>query len=355
MSRILGIVLTTVVILALAPASHADVKWADQPFDNVLKTAEQENKHIFIDFYTVWCSPCKQLEQVTYKDDKVVDFLNSTVAVKFDAEKDGGKELADKFRVNAYPTLIILDPNGKEVDRHLGYLDPEEFVKTLQGYIDGIGTVQYYSDLLKENPDDIEILYTLGMKHADAVRAVQAMAALSRMMALDPNDDSGHAANAIYALGNVTYNLEKYADAEKYYSQLIDRFPDTDWHDRGLTRLARIYFKQEKHDQSIEAYMKYVDRHPDDPGVMNGFAWFCAQRKFGFDEALPVALKAVELSNRDAGILDTLAELYFAMGDYTKAIEVGEEAASKEPDDNYFKDQLDKYREAAKQTEESGG
>jgi tetratricopeptide (TPR) repeat protein len=139
------------------------------------------------------------------------------------------------------------------------------------------------------------------------------------------------------------------------FTPWVIRFPDTEWHDRGLTLLAHTYFRQDKRDQSVETYMKYVERHPDDPGVLNGFAWFCAQRKFGFDEALPVALKAVELSNRDAGILDTLAELYFAMGKYAKAIEIGEEAASKEPEDSYLKDQLNKYRAAAEQSKDSGG
>jgi thiol-disulfide isomerase/thioredoxin/Flp pilus assembly protein TadD len=352
MNRKFGALLIAGILLVLSAAAQADVEWADPPFDNILKTAKQQNKHIFLDFYAVWCGPCKRLDQVTYKDAKVMEFLGGTVAAKYDAEKDEGKELADKFRVVAFPTLVILDPEGKEIDRHIGYLGPEEFVKKMQGYIDGIETVEYYRELLKKNPDDIEVLFTLGMKHADAVRAMEAMATLSRVLALDPEDSSGHAADAIFALGNVSYTLDKYDDAEKYFLQLTDRFPDTEWQDRGLTRLARIYYKQDKHDKSIDAYTKYLDRHPDDPGVMNGFAWFCAQRKFGFEKALPVALKAVELSNRDAGILDTLAELYYAMGDYTKAIEIGEEAASKEPDDSYFKDQLKKYREAAEQPKE---
>jgi tetratricopeptide (TPR) repeat protein len=82
---------------------------------------------------------------------------------------------------------------------------------------------------------------------------------------------------------------------------------------------------------------------------MNGFAWFCAKRGFGFDRALPVALEAADLSDRDPGVLDTLAELYFAMGDYDHAIEVGQEALDKEPDDKYFKDQLEKYEQARRQ------
>jgi len=66
-------------------------------------------------------------------DGKVVDYLNSIVSVKYDAEKDEGETLAGKFRVKAYPTLLLLDPDGKEIDRHIGYLDPEEFIEVIQG------------------------------------------------------------------------------------------------------------------------------------------------------------------------------------------------------------------------------
>ena len=84
----------------------------------------------------------------------------------------------------------------------------------------------------------------------------------------------------------------------------------------------------------------------NDANVLNGFAWFCAQRKIGLDKALPVAQKAADLSGRDPGILDTLAEVYFAQGDYDNAIKVEEEASAKNPDDKYMKDQIAKFKKA---------
>ena len=222
-----------------------------------------------------WGGPCRQLDKVTYQDTKVSDYLNSIVAVKYDAEA----------------------------------------------------------------------LYKLGLKHADAVRSKEAQAALEKLLTIDP--DTEHRADIYYQLGYVMYVDERYEDAIVYYDKLIAGYPNTKHHDEALQMEARVYYSLDQKAKCLEVYQVYLDRHPDDPGAMNGFAWFCAKRGFGFDRALPVALKAADLSDRDPGVLDTLAELYFAMGDYDHAIEFGKEALDKEPDDKYFKDQLEKYRKAA--------
>lgn len=332
--------------LSLAAAVAGEVDWAKPPYETILDRAAKEDKPIFIDFFTTWCGPCKRLDKVTYQDEKVVEYLNGIVAAKYDAEKDEGEVLAKKFKVKAYPTLVLVGSDGNEIDRHIGYLDPEQFLEVIEGYQKGIGTVAFYEAKLAKSPNDVETLYTLGLKHADAVRADEAKATLEKVLELDP--DSEHKADILANLGYVMYADDRNEEAIEYYRKLIKEFPDTEQQDEALQMLARVYYKVDEKDNSIEAYTEYVNRHPEDPNVLNGFAWFCAQRKFGFDEALPVALKAVELSGREAGILDTLAELYYAMGDYNNAIKIGEEALMKEPEDEYLTNQLNKYRDAAK-------
>jgi len=336
---------TALLLLSFTGAFAEEVDWVSPPFDDIVKKAQTENKHIFIDFYATWCGPCKRLEAVTYKDAKVASFLNSIVPVKYDAEKDEGEVLAKKFKVRAYPTLVLLDPSGNEVDRFVGYLDPEDFLQTIEGYEKGIGTVGFYEEELKKNPNDVETMYELGMKHADAVRSEDAKILLEKVIELDPDTDKK--AEIWSRLGYVMYSDDRYEEAVGYYTMLIKQFPDTKDQDEALQMLAYVYYKMNREKDSLASYMKYLKLHPDDPGAMNGFAWFCAKRKFGFEEALPVALKAADLSDRDSGILDTLAELYYAMEDYGNAIKIGEEALSKEPDDQYLKDQLVKFRAAS--------
>ena len=55
------------------------------------------------------------------------DWLSKkAVCLKVDAEKD--ETLADKYRINAYPTVLLLRPDGAEIDRLVGYRDAKTFL-----------------------------------------------------------------------------------------------------------------------------------------------------------------------------------------------------------------------------------
>jgi hypothetical protein len=67
------------------------------------------------------------LDETTWKDQGVRDWLSKeAVCLKVDAEKD--EALAEKYRVNAYPTILLLRPDGVEVDRLVGYRDAKTFL-----------------------------------------------------------------------------------------------------------------------------------------------------------------------------------------------------------------------------------
>lgn len=100
----------------------AKVQW--QPsYAAALAQAKKTGKPIFVDFYTTWCGPCKYLDAVTYKDPKFVAESRNWVMVKVDAEKNPANvKLAEKFRVDGYPTMVFLRSNGKEAARAVGGL-----------------------------------------------------------------------------------------------------------------------------------------------------------------------------------------------------------------------------------------
>lgn len=100
--------------------SAKKVNW--QPsFAAALAEAKRTGKPIFVDFYTTWCGPCKYLDAVTYKDAKFVAESQKWVMVKVDAEKGAANvKLAQKFKVDGYPSMIFLTPKGVESDRAVG-------------------------------------------------------------------------------------------------------------------------------------------------------------------------------------------------------------------------------------------
>ncbi|MDH3215123.1 MAG: tetratricopeptide repeat protein [Candidatus Krumholzibacteria bacterium] len=333
-------------LLVAVLEARAEVTWVDDSYENIIERAKAETKYVLIDFYTVWCGPCKQMDKETYTDEKVKKFLADLIPVKYDSEKGVGIALSKKYRVSAWPTTILLNPDGEEVDRYLGFLNADKFVKVMGDYIRGIGTVEHYQAMVGKNPDDPEAWKSLGMKYGDAGLVPEAKEALNRFTELAPHASVDEKAEVFYKLAKVHYEGGSYTDAAQMFEELMAKYAGSEYMDDVTTLLARCYHKLGDADKCVATYLTYVDRHPDDPKAMNSFAWFCATRKVGLDEALPLARKAVQLSDRHPGYLDTLAELHFARGEYDSAIEIGLEAAEKEPGDAYFADQVKKFRKA---------
>lgn len=75
-----------------------------------------------------------------------------------------------------------------------------------------------------------------------------------------------------------------------------------------------------------------------------------ALRKMYPEETLEAAKRAHQLSLEDPNIMDTLVEAYYAKGDYKMAVYWEEKALEKEPDNEFFKKQLKKFKEALKKS-----
>ncbi len=99
-------------------------------WQEVLVKAKKENEIIFLDIYATWCGPCKRLKAKTFSDTEVGKFYNQKfINVTLDGEKGEGIELARKYGVRNYPTLLFLDGNGNIVTRTVGYHNAKEFIE----------------------------------------------------------------------------------------------------------------------------------------------------------------------------------------------------------------------------------
>jgi thiol-disulfide isomerase/thioredoxin len=109
-------------------AAGEDVLFRDLSLDKARQAASDSGKRfVLVDFYTVWCGPCKKLDETTWKDQGVRDWLaKEAISLKLDAEKN--EALAEKYRINAYPTVLLLRPDGSEIDRLVGYRDAKTFL-----------------------------------------------------------------------------------------------------------------------------------------------------------------------------------------------------------------------------------
>ncbi|NNC82641.1 MAG: thioredoxin fold domain-containing protein [Flavobacteriales bacterium] len=123
MSRAIVVVL----LLICGMTMMSQVKFFEGSFEEAKAVAAKEGKPLFIDFYADWCVPCKQMEKYGFRDKDFSFHINTSfIAVKVDVEQFVGMDVAEAYRVNKYPTLIITDSRGKELRRREGYQSAEQ-------------------------------------------------------------------------------------------------------------------------------------------------------------------------------------------------------------------------------------
>lgn len=97
------------------------IRFADLTFAEALVKAKAENKLIFMDCYTTWCGPCKRMANEVFTLPEVGRVFNAKfINLKVDMEKGEGVELAKRFKVSAYPTLLLIDGEGNVVKQFVG-------------------------------------------------------------------------------------------------------------------------------------------------------------------------------------------------------------------------------------------
>jgi thiol:disulfide interchange protein DsbD len=140
-----GLLKKTVGIGAVALAVYMAVSFimlgpgvAWQPYsEKKVEQAAKMGKPTIIDFYADWCAPCRELEEITFHDPKVVKAAESFSMLKVDLTRKGDplhQVLLNRYEVRGVPTVVFLGPNGREVEslRVVSFEKPEVFIEKMR-------------------------------------------------------------------------------------------------------------------------------------------------------------------------------------------------------------------------------
>lgn len=120
MKRLAAIVLSAIPLLA-----QGAVVW-EHDLGAAQMRALREKKPLFVDVWAEWCPPCQHLKANVFPSAEAQRALAGYVPVSLMTETRDRRPIPDamraaaRFRVEAFPTLLILDPTGKELKRQVG-------------------------------------------------------------------------------------------------------------------------------------------------------------------------------------------------------------------------------------------
>src|SRR2546428_10549439 len=121
-SLVLAAFLVSAIVLGAAGTGivrgPSSIKW-EREYDQAIARARAEKKLIIADMFTDWCALCKQMDAETFAEPRLVQKMaKEYVWLKLNTEtEEDGLRLQKEFAILTYPTILILDALGEEVDR----------------------------------------------------------------------------------------------------------------------------------------------------------------------------------------------------------------------------------------------
>lgn len=156
----IGLMAMLYVIPGFAQEKTEGIQFHEGSWSEALASAEKENKLVFVDCFTDWCGPCKWMAANVMTDPELGKFFNEHfINVGMDMEKGEGPDLAKKYQINAYPTLMFVTAKGDLVDKTIGALQIPEFLEMGRSVDNGVESISKMQAQFARGEYDREWLY----------------------------------------------------------------------------------------------------------------------------------------------------------------------------------------------------
>jgi thioredoxin-related protein len=128
----------------VGPTFAAEANWLTD-FTAAKARAKAEGKLLLMDFTgSDWCPPCMAIKKNVFNTEEFAKFAKDNlvlVEVDFPRRKKlpgdlaaANEKLSDQFNIEAFPTIIVLNAEGKEIRRTQGYQgeSPNDYIASLK-------------------------------------------------------------------------------------------------------------------------------------------------------------------------------------------------------------------------------
>lgn len=133
-------------VALVAPSPAKDLEGWTSNYEEAFKTAKKENKMVLLEFTgSDWCPPCIAMRKNVFSKKEFVEAASKKyVLVELDYPRKD-KELAEKnekysekYSIDAFPTVVLVDADGKEFSRFTASMYPKvhDFVKHINKQAD---------------------------------------------------------------------------------------------------------------------------------------------------------------------------------------------------------------------------
>lgn len=229
------------------------------------------------------------------------------------AGEDAGEALYESYDINATPTVMVLKPDGSEVDRVVGFGDADEFQEELDEAFRGPDN---YVNLLErhgKNPDDFVTAFKLARKYDGMYSPEKAKLSLDLYKAILKKPEKAKALSVPRRGSDEKINLYEYtkysmAGAVRYtnrrnrgrkpqeYIDFVEEFPSSPLVMSAHRQISSYYMSYASEEEAKAYFSDLLEEYPEEPDLMYYYVNFSLRKKIDLDKGTEVAKKMVDLT-----------------------------------------------------------
>ena len=225
-------------------------------------------------------------------------------------------------------------------------MPPTEYLLRIENIIKKRNTLSDYLTRYNKGEKNVDIIAAIAMKYEDRRENEKASEFYSILVTDYANPQSEYYIKARFYLATQEFKDGNEDELRNYVSNNSDSPFCID----AYKKMVYHYADTEQKKKELSAYNEMLSLFPNDPSVLNSYAWRMAEIETNLEDALIKVRKAVVITSNDpgrqAGIIDTEAEELWKMKRFDEAIEAIERAISIDFNNQYFRDQKEKFIES---------
>ncbi|MCP4580098.1 MAG: tetratricopeptide repeat protein [candidate division Zixibacteria bacterium] len=261
------IIITIIVLCAgllIATCDKPEKELTNIEFLNDLEqaksTAAAKGQPLVIEFYEQECPWSKLLDDSTFSHKIVIGMSEHMVFAKIDADEDTIS--ARHFNVSFFPTIVVVNSDGNEVDRLVGYYPPADFFNEIQLYLQGNETLEDYQTRLADEPDNVDFHLIIAEKHKHRSSWDQALEYYGNVLKLGSEDYRFAMETALLGTADTQCEKGDFSAALASYTRFMELYPQSDKAEDVARKIPYCLAKMGDYDRAGELFREYLLDYP---------------------------------------------------------------------------------------------